>query len=49
MLSGEVAHRCREPIKEVCKANKVGILTGHLSKDHVHIFVSVPPYLRVRN
>jgi putative transposase len=25
----------------------VEILRGHISKDHVHIFVSVPPYLSV--
>ena len=31
----------------MCRANDVEILKGHISKDHVHIFVSVPPYLSV--
>jgi putative transposase len=29
------------------KANDVEILKGHISTDHVHIFVSVPPHLSV--
>jgi putative transposase len=32
-------------VVEVCKANDVEILQGHISKDHVHLFVSVPPHL----
>ncbi len=30
-----------------CKNNKVEILAGHVSKDHVHLLVSAPPYLSV--
>jgi putative transposase len=29
----------------VCKENEVEIISGHVSKDHVHLLVSVPPYL----
>ena len=43
VLIGEVAHRARELIREVCMANYVDILSGSLSPDHVHILVSVPP------
>jgi putative transposase len=43
VLSGEVAKRARELIREICRARDVEILKGHVSRDHVHIFVSVPP------
>jgi len=47
VLHGRVAERVRELIREICRANDVEILRVHISKDHVHIFVSVPPYLSV--
>ena len=34
----------RELIREICKSMDVEIIRGHVSKDHVHLFVSVPPY-----
>ncbi len=46
-MSGEVAKRTRELIRQICKANDVEILKGHISKDHIHLFVSVPPHLSV--
>jgi putative transposase len=45
VLTGEVASRMRELVREVCKAKDVEILKGHISRDHVHIFVSVPPHV----
>jgi REP-associated tyrosine transposase len=47
VLRGEIAERVRDLIREICRANDVEILKGHISKDHVHIFVSVPPHLSV--
>ena len=47
VLRGEISERCRALIREVCKANEVDILSGQVSKDHIHLFVSVPPYLSV--
>ena len=47
VLRGEIAERVRDLIREICKANDVEILKGHISTDHVHIFVSVPPDLSV--
>ena len=47
VMTGLVAERCREIIRQVCKENEVEILKGHISKDHVHLFVSVPPMLCV--
>ena len=47
VLSGQVGIRVRELVIEVCKRNNVEILRGHVSRDHVHLFVSVPPHLAV--
>jgi len=44
MLSGVIATRLRELIREICKAMDIDIIKGHISRDHVHLFVSVPPY-----
>ena len=47
ILCGDIAIRLRELIREICKSMDVEILKGHVSRDHVHIFVSVPPYISV--
>jgi putative transposase len=46
---GLVAERLRELIRQICKANDIEIIKGHVSKDHVHLFVSVPPHISVSN
>ena len=47
VITGEVAQRVRELIREVCTANDVDIITGSLSPDHVHMLVSVPPSISI--
>ena len=49
VLLGPIATRLRELIREICKSKDVKILKGHISRDHVHIFVSVPPHHSVSN
>jgi putative transposase len=49
VLMGLVAERLRELIRQICKANDIEIIKGHVSKDHVHLFVSVPPHISVSN
>ena len=44
MLVGGIGTRLRDLIRELCKTMAVEIIKGHVSKDHVHLFVSVPPY-----
>ena len=44
VLLGDVAIRVRELIREICRSLEVEIIKGHVSKDHVHLFVSIPPY-----
>jgi len=47
ILQGEIAKRARDLVREICKAKDVEILKGHISKEHVHVFVSVPPHISV--
>ena len=47
ILSSEIGKRVRDLIREICKAKDVEIIKGHVSRDHVHIFVSVPPHISV--
>jgi putative transposase len=42
-----VGTRVRELVREICRANDIEIVKGHVGKDHVHLLVSVPPYLSV--
>jgi len=47
ILRGEIAERVRALIREICKAKDVEILKGHISRDHEHIFISVPPHISI--
>ena len=47
VLRGPIGDRVRELILEICRSKDVEIIRGHVSKDHVHVFVSVPPHLSV--
>jgi putative transposase len=46
-LMGEVGLRVRELIRQICQNHQVTILKGHVSKDHVHLFVSIPPQVTI--
>ena len=41
-LSGEVATRVRDLIRDICGQHEVNIMKGHVTRDHVHLFVSIP-------
>lgn len=45
VLSGEVAERVRELVRQTCEAFEIRIVKGVVSKDHVHILVSSLPNL----
>jgi len=47
ILRSDVAERLRDLIREICRTNDVEIIKGHISKDHVHLFLSVPPHISV--
>ena len=45
VLTGDVAARVRELVRQTCEAFEIRILKGVVSKDHIHILVSAPPDL----
>jgi len=47
VLEGAVRGRIREIIRQVCAELGVAIVKGVLSRDHVHMMVSIPPHLAV--
>lgn len=47
ILTEKRGKRVRDLIREICLTNNVKILRGHVSKDHIHIFISVPPQISV--
>ena len=47
ILDKSIGERTRDLIREICTSNDVEIIKGHVAKDHVHIFVSVPPHISV--
>ena len=46
-LSGEVATRVRDLIRDICAQQEVNIMKGHVAKDHVHLFVSIPTQVTI--
>ena len=47
VLAGEVAVRLRDLIREICGDHDVKIMKGHVSRDHVHLLVSIPPQVAI--
>ena len=45
VLTGDVALRVRELVRQTCEIFEIKILTGVVRKDHVHILVSAPPHM----
>jgi putative transposase len=43
ILKGDIALRVRELVRQTCEAFEIRIISGVVSKEHVHIFVSAPP------
>ncbi len=47
VLHGDIRLRVRGILRQVCAQNRVDIIKGVLSSDHMHMFVSIPPKLAV--
>lgn len=45
VLVGDVNSRCRDLLVQVCDAEDVRILSGVVSKDHIHMHIEYPPKL----
>ena len=47
ILTGPLGFRVRELIREICATHQVQIIRGHVSKEHIHLFLSLPPQISV--
>ena len=47
ILRGEVGQRARDIIAQVADELGIKIVNGVVSKDHLHLFVSIPPHISV--
>lgn len=47
VMRGEIGLRLRELLRQVCEAEDVQIVKGHIAPDHVHLLVSVPPQIAI--
>jgi putative transposase len=47
ILSGPIQIRTREILARISEELSVKIVNGIISKDHIHIFCSIPPHLSV--
>jgi len=47
VLKGDLQHRCRDLLIQICDSENVHILKGVVSKDHIHMHVEYPPSLSV--
>lgn len=47
VLVGDIAVRTRDLVRQICAENQVEIIRGNVSSNHVHIYISVPPFLSI--
>ena len=47
VLVGDIASRARDLVREICGENQVEIIRGTVGRTHIHIYVSIPPYLSI--
>ncbi|WP_156855209.1 IS200/IS605 family transposase [Oceanobacillus sp. AG] len=45
VLSGQIAYRTRELIRQGCETRGITILQGSVGKDHIHLLILCPPSL----
>jgi putative transposase len=43
VLTGPVAMRARDVLRQIALEHEIGIITGKVASDHVHIFISYRP------
>ena len=47
VLVGDVGLRARELVREIARSHEMMIHAGAINRDHVHLMISIPPYLSV--
>ena len=45
VLTGPIALRCRDLIRQICTANDTTIISGNVAPNHIHLLVSYPTNL----
>ena len=45
ILSGDIAERARDLLRQICVAREVTITRSAVSPDHIHMLVAAPPQL----
>ena len=43
VLTGPVAIRARDILRQICMEHEIDIITGKVTKDHIHMFISYRP------
>jgi putative transposase len=49
VLTGDIQKRCRELLIQVCDTEDIRILSGVVSKDHIHMHIEYPPSVSISN
>ena len=49
VMRGDIAVRVRDLIREISRSLDVEIIKGHVAREHIHLFVSIPPQVSVSN
>ena len=47
VLTGDVGQRCRELLREIARSQEMTIYAGAINRDHVHMFLGIPPHVSV--
>ncbi|MDR2368845.1 MAG: IS200/IS605 family transposase [Deltaproteobacteria bacterium] len=47
LFRGEIKVKLRDVIREICEDQRVEILEGNISSDHVHLLVSIVPKVNI--
>jgi len=45
VLTGKVAERVRDLLRQICMEHEVHIISGKVAADHIHVFVSYQPQM----
>ena len=43
VMRGKIGQKVRDWIRKICEWKGIEILEGHVSRDHVHLVLSIPP------
>jgi len=47
VLVGDIGLRARQIIRQICEDEEVEIIRGSVGQDHIHLYISVPPYVTI--